>query len=180
MTGWISRRSMKRSAASGNNETLTDPVKSSVPALWDKELEMAASSKKTTAGRERDHYLELVRKFPLRPLRSDEELAVAIKAINSLIVRGDLDSGEQDYLDILTEIVEKYEAVEHPMPRVSDAAMLRHLIEARGINQSKLAGEVGISMSTISEVLNGKRRLNRNHIGVLAKFFRVPPSVFQI
>ncbi len=35
----------------------------------------------------------------------------------------------RDYLDILTDIVEKYEADEHPMPPVSDAAMLHHLIE---------------------------------------------------
>jgi HTH-type transcriptional regulator / antitoxin HigA len=160
--------------------TLTDPVKSGVPALWDKEFDMAASIKKTKAGLERDHYLGLVQRFPLRPLRSDEELALAIKAIDSLIARGDLDSGEQDYLDILTDIVERYEADEHPMPPVSDAAMLRHLIEARGISQSKLADEVGIVMSTISEVLNGKRRLNRHHIGVLAKYFGVSPSVFQI
>jgi HTH-type transcriptional regulator / antitoxin HigA len=129
--------------------------------------------------RERDHYLELVRKFPLRPLRSDEELSLAIKVIDSLIIRGDLDCGELDYLDILTDIVERYEAEEHPMPPVSDADMLRHLIEARGISQSKLADDVRISMSTISEVLNGKRQLNRNHISALSKYFGVPSSVFQ-
>jgi HTH-type transcriptional regulator/antitoxin HigA len=129
--------------------------------------------------RERDHYLKLVRKFPLRPLRSDGELALAIKVIDSLIIRGDLDSGEQDYLDILTDIVEKYEAEQHPMAPVSDADMLRHLIEARRISQSKLADDVKISMSTISEVLNGKRRLNRNHISALSQYFGVSSSVFQ-
>jgi antitoxin component HigA of HigAB toxin-antitoxin module len=34
-------------------------------------------------------------------------------------------------------------------------------------------------MSTISEVLNGKRQLNRNHIAVLSKYFRVSTAVFQ-
>jgi HTH-type transcriptional regulator / antitoxin HigA len=138
-----------------------------------------ASIKNAQDARERDHYLKLVKKFPLRPLRSDEELSLAIQVIDSLIIRGDLDSGEQDYLDILTDIVEKYEAEEHPMPPVSDADMLRHLIEARGISQSKLADDVKISMSTISEVLNGKRQLNRNHISALSKYFGVPSSVFQ-
>jgi HTH-type transcriptional regulator/antitoxin HigA len=66
------------------------------------------------------------------------------------------------------------------LPPVSDAAMLRHLIEARGISQAKLANEVEISMSTISEILNGKRQLNRHHISALAKYFGVPSSVFQI
>ena len=140
---------------------------------------MASSIENAQAGTSRRHYLKLVRIFPLRPLRSDKELNNAIKMIDSLIIRGDLDTGEQDYLDILTDIVEKYEAEEHPMPPVSDADMLRHLIEARRISQSKLAADVRISMSTISEVLNGKRKLNRNHISVLSEYFGVPSSLFQ-
>jgi HTH-type transcriptional regulator / antitoxin HigA len=118
-------------------------------------------------------------KFPLRPLRTDEELDRAIEIIESLIIRGDLEPGEQDYVDILTDIVEKYEATEHPMPPVSDAAMLRHLIDARQLTQSKLATDVKMPMSTVSEVLNGKRRLNRKHIALLSKYFGVSPAVLQ-
>jgi HTH-type transcriptional regulator/antitoxin HigA len=140
---------------------------------------MARRTENAQAGRERDPYLELVLKFPLRPLRTDKELDGAIQMIDSLIIRGDLEAGEQDYLDILTDIVEKYEADEHPMPSVSDAVMLRHLIQARGVTQSQLAADVNIPMSTISEVLNGKRRLNRNHIAALCKFFGVSVTVFQ-
>ena len=92
---------------------------------------MATQTKKASIGTGRDPYAGLMRKFRLRPLRTDEDLDRAIEMIDSLIVRGDLERGEQDYLDILTGIVEKYETAEHPMPPVSDAAMLRHLIEAR-------------------------------------------------
>jgi HTH-type transcriptional regulator/antitoxin HigA len=129
---------------------------------------------------DRDRYLELVQKFRLRPLRSDRQLAQAVKTIDSLIIRGNLDSEEQDYLDILTDIVERYEADEQPMPAVSDAAMLRHLIEARRITQSKLGADVNIPMSTISEVLHGKRQLNRHHIALLSKYFGVSSAVFQL
>ena len=65
------------------------------------------------------------------------------------------------------------------MPPVSDAAMLRHLIEARGVKQSKLAADVKIPMSTISEVLNGKRQLTRKHIAIFSKYFGVSSAVFQ-
>ena len=138
-------------------------------------MPMAANARRRSG---RDHYFELVQQFPLRPLRSDEELCEAIKVIDSLIVRGDLDSGEQDYLDILTDIVEKYEVEEQPMPAVSESAMLRHLIEARGITQSKLAEDVGILMSTISEVLNNKRRFTRQQLAAVSKYFGVSPTVF--
>ena len=102
----------------------------------------------------------------------------AIAVIRPLLARA-LDEGEQDYLDVLSDLVEKYEAAEHPMPRVSDADMLRHLIGARDITQAKLAADVGIPDSTVSEVLAGKRRLTRKHIGVLAKYFGVSPNVFS-
>jgi HTH-type transcriptional regulator / antitoxin HigA len=140
---------------------------------------MAMRIANSQAGAEQEAYLKLVLKFPLRPLRTDKELDRAIKMIESLIIRGDLDSGEQDYLDNLTDIVEKYEADTVPMTPVSDAVMLRHLVDARGITQSKLAAEGKIPMSTISEVLNGKRRLNRNHIAAVCRFFGVSPAVFQ-
>ena len=55
--------------------------------------------------------------------------------LTSLLVRGNLTPGEQDYLDVLTDIVERYEDETHPMPEVSDAAMLRHLIDASGVTQ---------------------------------------------
>lgn len=131
------------------------------------------------AGPERDHYLELIQKFPLCPLRSDAELREAVAVIDSLIVRG-LDSGEQDYLDVLTNIVERYESENVPMPPVSDAEMLRHLIEARGIAQAKLASDLDLPDSTVSEILTGKRRLTRKQLGAVSKYFNVSPVVFNI
>jgi HTH-type transcriptional regulator/antitoxin HigA len=37
---------------------------------------------------------------------------------------------------------------------------------------------VGIAESTVSEVLSGKRTLNRKQIGKLAKYFRIAPGAF--
>ena len=127
----------------------------------------------------RTRYLALVREFPLRPIRSDDELMQAIAVINSLITRA-LDDGEQDYLDVLSDIVEKYEADEQPMPPVSDAQMLRHLIEARGIKQARLAADTGVLDSTISEVLNGKRQLTRKQVAIMANYFGVNAAVFSL
>jgi HTH-type transcriptional regulator / antitoxin HigA len=125
-----------------------------------------------------DVYLELVRSFPLRPIRSERDLQRAITVINSLIDRKALSSDEEDYLDVLGDLVEKYETEHHPMPPVSDADMLRHLIEARDTTQAEVAAEAGIAESTISEILAGKRGMNRRHIEALARHFKVKPAVF--
>lgn len=124
-------------------------------------------------------YLKLVRAFPLRPIRTEAELDRAIEVVNSLLDRDDLAPAEADYLDVLGDLVERYETEQHPVEDVSDADMLEHLIEARGVTQAEAARGAGIAVSTISEVLSGKRTLSRAHIGKLARYFGVDPGVFS-
>jgi HTH-type transcriptional regulator / antitoxin HigA len=125
-----------------------------------------------------DKYLKLVRAFPLRPIRSESELDHAIEVTDSLLDRDDLDDGEEDYLDVLGDLVYKYEADHDPIQEVSDADMLRFLLDSKGISQTELAQQSGIAESTISEILRGKRALSRRHIAALSCVFHVSPAVF--
>lgn len=124
-------------------------------------------------------YLKLIRRFPLRRLRSDEDLERAMEIVDELTDRDDLEQGEKDYLDVLGDLIERYEAESHPIDPVSDAEMLAHLIEAKGITQAKLAREARIAESTISEILTGKRLLNRSQIERLARYFHVETTAFR-
>jgi HTH-type transcriptional regulator / antitoxin HigA len=129
-------------------------------------------------GKRQDRYLELVRRFPLRPLRTDADLDAAVTVIDSLTDQDELSVPEQDYLDVLSDLVEAYEEEAVPIKSVPDADMLRFLIEAKGVTQVQAAKEAGIAESTISEVLAGKRKLNRTQIGKLARYFHVEPGAF--
>ena len=132
----------------------------------------------SSTGFDQNVYLGLVATLPLRPIRSERELDRATKMIDLLLDRPKLTKAERDYLDVLTDLVEKYEAVAYPTEPASDAEILAHLLEARGLSQTELAAKVHIAGSTISEVLHGKRKLRREHIGRLAAFFGVSPAVF--
>jgi HTH-type transcriptional regulator / antitoxin HigA len=113
-----------------------------------------------------------------RQLKSAAELNAAIEAIDKLLLKGRLNALDQARLDLLTDSVEKYEEAAHPMPAVSDVEMLRHLIDARGVTQMKLAEETGISMSTISAILHGKRKMTLGHIRIFARHFGVKAGAF--
>lgn len=136
------------------------------------------TSSKAVYGRREDRYLELVRCFPLRPLRSGDDLDAAVRVVDELIDRDALTPPEQDYLDVLSGLVEAYEDAAVPMTPVGDADLLRFLIAARGITQADAAKQAGIAESTVSEILVGRRKLNRAQIGKLARFFHVEPGVF--
>jgi HTH-type transcriptional regulator / antitoxin HigA len=122
-------------------------------------------------------YMKLIRTFPLRNIHNDEELAAAHALLDHLL-RQELDEDAKDYLDVLTDLVEKYEREAHPIPDASEADVLRLLMESNNLNQPELAKKVGIAQSTISAVLNGNRSLTRQHIVKLAEFFNVSPAVF--
>ena len=123
-------------------------------------------------------YLALIRRFPLRPLRTDAELDAASGLIDELTVRDDLSSAELDYLDVLSGLVEKYEDEHVEMPHVSDAAMLRSLMDEKGVRQADVVRGTGISKTVLSLLLNGKRDLTREHIATLSKYFEVDLAAF--
>jgi HTH-type transcriptional regulator / antitoxin HigA len=124
-----------------------------------------------------DAYFELVRQFPLIHIRVSAHLASAEAMLRRLLERK-LDQGEQEYLDVLTDLIEKYEADHEPIPDASGADVLRLLMESIGLSQMALARKVGIAQSTISAVLHGTRSLTKEHVITLARFFNVGPGAF--
>jgi HTH-type transcriptional regulator/antitoxin HigA len=138
---------------------------------------MAAKNRFALKGKGRDSYLELVLAFPLASIKSDEHLGEAQKIMDRLLAKGALDSGEEMYLEALSDLVASYEDQHHAIEPASDADMLRHLLEARGVTQAQLSHDTLIPKSTISEVLAGKKPFSRQMIRKLANYFKVDVSV---
>ena len=82
-----------------------------------------------------------------------------------------------DLFLVCADLAYAYEQRAFPMRKVSGVEMLRFLMEQHGLRQSDLTAEIG-SQGVVSEVLNGKRELNKHHIAALAKRFSVSPAVF--
>ncbi len=127
--------------------------------------------------KDRDSYLELVLAFPLASIRSEAHLDAAQTVMDRLLASGDLDEGEEVYLDALSDLVAAYEDEHHAIEPASDADMLRHLLDARGVTQAQLSRDTSIPKSTISEVLAGKKRFSRQMIRRFASYFKVDVSV---
>ena len=132
----------------------------------------------TLYGETQDTYLTLIRTCPLRPLRSEADLDEAMTILDALVVKDALSAAEADYLAVLSDLVEQYEAEAHPIPPASDAALLQHLLEAQSVTPHEVAQATGIDMATLAAVLAGPRHLTREQIGQLARYFQVSPSVF--
>ena len=112
-------------------------------------------------------------------IRSETEYGLAIAMLDRLSDVGKSRSpDETEYLLSLGVFVKKYEDEHHPMPPVSGVDSLRYLMETHTVTQSVLAVKTGLAVSTISEILAGKRKLSLKHITELARFFGVKQAVF--
>jgi HTH-type transcriptional regulator/antitoxin HigA len=54
-------------------------------------------------------YIELLKRFPPRPLKTEEDVSATQVVINSLIDQGTLTEDERDYLNVLGVLVYEYQ-----------------------------------------------------------------------
>ena len=138
---------------------------------------MALKTKYHLKAKVKDAYLELVLAFPLTSIQSEEHLQAAQEVMDRLLAAGDLEDGAMLYLDALSDLVAAYEDDHHPITPASDADMLRHMLEAKGVSQAELHRETGLAKSTISEVLARRKPFSRKMMRTLAECFQVDASV---
>jgi HTH-type transcriptional regulator/antitoxin HigA len=126
-----------------------------------------------------DDYLALVRKFPLRPLRSKPELEAAGKLLDTYIGRSDLSPGVRDYIEALSYFVEAFERQQTSaaFKRLKPIDLLRHLMEENEMSVTDLGYILG-SRGLASEVLNGHRGLSKTLIRKLSAKFGLDPALF--
>ncbi|MGO9591855.1 MAG: helix-turn-helix domain-containing protein [Candidatus Acidiferrales bacterium] len=110
-------------------------------------------------------------------ITSDAQNDRYIAALLDLERRAHLTPAEKNLAEVLTLLVEAYEEERHPIRTASPIEVLKELIDANNLRQKDLAPLLG-SESVVSEVLSGKRELNKHHIEKLSKKFRVSPAVF--
>lgn len=111
-------------------------------------------------------------------IESEEELNRAEEIINRLLSKGeDLSPEEEKLLDLVSDLVEKYEDEHYPIPEASPNEILKFLMEDRELKQTDLLHVFG-SSGIASEVVNGKRSISKAQAKKLAEFFKVSVELF--
>lgn len=110
-------------------------------------------------------------------IRSEEQNQAYIRKLKELTSREKVTPAEEKLIALLTLLVEEYEATEYSLPQAGPLDIIRHLMEAHGLRQKDLADVFGTE-SIVSDVLNGKRDLAKEHIRRLSTRFHVSPAVF--
>jgi HTH-type transcriptional regulator/antitoxin HigA len=93
----------------------------------------------------------------LKPIKTKEQYKNYLKVIDSLVDCLE-DSPEEQVLELVSILVESYEAEHYPIEAPNPIEAIKLMIEEKGLKRKDLAVYFG-SSSRVSEVLNGKRQL---------------------
>jgi HTH-type transcriptional regulator/antitoxin HigA len=114
----------------------------------------------------------------LRPIHDEEGYDRMVVLMNALLdaAGDDEDHPLSGLLDLVGDLVSKYEQTHHAIEPVEPKDALRFLIDARGLRQEDLSAIV--PQSNLSAILSGKRKISATLAGKLGKFFGISPAVF--
>jgi HTH-type transcriptional regulator/antitoxin HigA len=123
-------------------------------------------------------YSALLKKFPPKVIRTEKENEAYTEILYELDQRSKkLTTAENELARLLTLLIEDFEARHYQLPRAKPLEVLQFLMDQHGLLQKDLAGVFG-TPSIVSEVLSGKRELNKDHIKRLSRRFHVSPELF--
>lgn len=122
-------------------------------------------------------YGALLKETQPEVIHSEQQNAMFIEMLERLTSIERVTAAQEKLIELLTVLVEKYESKYYPVPDAGPLDIIRHLMEQHELRQKDLVDVFGTE-SIVSDVLNGKRELTKEHITRLSKRFHVSPSVF--
>ena len=123
-------------------------------------------------------YFKLLSQTRPRVIKTEAENQRALAEIEALDTLGRRLTREEEALgELLSVLVGRFEESRYPLGHADPLDALRDFMEVRQLRQRDLVPIFGAS-SVVSDVLNGKRSISKNHARKLAEFFHVPVSLF--
>ena len=128
----------------------------------------------------RESYANLLLEVLPQPIETEVEYKRVLAIVESLMNKKASSLEENRLLDLFVILVEKFESEHYPSQNISTPhSRLIHLIEANNLQPVDLIDIFG-SSDLASEVIDGKRSIDRNHADKLSDRFNLPSSIFLV
>jgi HTH-type transcriptional regulator/antitoxin HigA len=120
----------------------------------------------------------LQKRTSLRPIKSKAEYEKMVSLLNNLIDIVGSNEGHPlaDLMEIVGDLIARYESVAFPVRDVEPSQVLAYLMQEHSLKQKDL-GDI-VSQGVLSEILAGKRDISKGLAKSLGKHFGVSPAVF--
>ncbi|MBW4683796.1 MAG: transcriptional regulator [Komarekiella atlantica HA4396-MV6] len=110
-------------------------------------------------------------------IKTEEEKDKCLEIVEKLLSHSALTSEEDALLELLTKLIEDFEDKHYQINSSTPHSRLKHLMEARSLEQAVLVEILG-SSEILTKVINGELKISRQQAEALGKFFHVDASLF--
>jgi HTH-type transcriptional regulator / antitoxin HigA len=122
-------------------------------------------------------YSQLVAEVTPKVIETEEEYEQFLAVAERLTFNQHQTPEESALFDLVTMLIESYEAQHYSINESSPLEVLLHIIESSGIDSESLADIFG-STETVNMVLSGSQSINCKQAQALADKFKILPKVF--
>jgi HTH-type transcriptional regulator/antitoxin HigA len=124
-------------------------------------------------------FAELVAVHAPRPINDDVDLRNTEEIVERLAVLPRRTKDQEDYLEVLSTLIEKYEQDCYPINRwkATPIERLKYLLDQNEMSASDLGRLLG-DRALGAKILRGHRELSKANIVKLSQRFRVSPAIF--
>jgi HTH-type transcriptional regulator / antitoxin HigA len=123
-------------------------------------------------------YGDLLSQYQPKIITTEEENSRALAVVESLSHKSNLSPEEDQLLELLITLIEKFESENYPLNNLSTPlSRLTFLMEENNLRQADVV-EIFGSKGIASEVLKGKRQISKSHALKLGEFFNLNPALF--
>ncbi|MFC7339530.1 type II toxin-antitoxin system HigA family antitoxin [Haloferula chungangensis] len=124
-------------------------------------------------------YAGLCRVFLPRPIHDRAGYENTVEVADVFAGHEDrMSDGQNDYFDLLCDLVEKYETETVPAPKLKSLALLKHLVEEHSLSGADLSRILGKSLPLGPMILRGERKITAAHAVILGKRFGLRADAF--
>ena len=136
------------------------------------------TSSKVSFGKLPKTYDKLIKFHVPRPIHDEVGYQNAVEVVDALAGQ-QVNEDQEDYLLVLSGIIERYESETLPPPRpISGLTMLKYVLEENLLTGDDLATILDVDRSVAYRILKGERGLTTAHVKALRDRFGVSADVF--
>jgi HTH-type transcriptional regulator / antitoxin HigA len=128
----------------------------------------------------RENYANLLVEVLPQPIETEAEYQRALAIVELLMNKEASSLEENRLLDLFVILVEKFELEHYPSQNLSTPhSRLLHLMESNNLQPADLISVFG-SSDLVSEVIEGKRSIDKNDAQKLSDRFNIPLTLFFV
>ena len=112
-------------------------------------------------------------------IKSASQYKVYCNALEKLLDKGGNSKDVQDEIELLTMLIERWDAEHSTLKEVDPIELLHSLMRDRKMKAKDLVEVLGVSKGLVSDILNYKKGLSKEIIRSLSAYFKVSQEAFN-